>query len=105
MGGMCSWGMGVGSGGRWGESCSRRGTRRGIFWGMVIYVCVIALMASLASPSRLTGMVICVCVITMREPLTSLTRLTGMVICVCVMAMRAPLAFLLASQVWSFVYV
>ena len=67
MGGMCSWGMGVGSGGRWGESCSRRGTRRGIFWGMVIYVCVIALMASLASPSRLTGMVICVCVIAIVE--------------------------------------
>ena len=83
---MCSWAMGVDSGGRWGESCSRRGPRRGIFWGMVIYVCVIAMRASLASPSRLTGMVICVCVITMRASLASPSRLTGMVICVCVIA-------------------
>ena len=39
---------------RWGESCSRREPWRGIFWGMVIYVCVITMRASLASPSRLT---------------------------------------------------
>ena len=67
MGGMCSWGMGVGSGGRWGESCSWRGPRRGIFWGMVICVCVIAMRAPLAFLARLTGMVICVCVIAIVE--------------------------------------
>ena len=67
MGGMCSLGMGVGSGGRWGESCSRRGPRRGIFRGMVICVCVIAMRAPLAFLARLTGMVICVCVIAIVE--------------------------------------
>ena len=67
MGGMCSWGMGVDSG-RDGENRAHGGgPRRGIFWGMVIYVCVIAMRASLASPSRLTGMVICVCVIAIVE--------------------------------------
>ena len=86
MGGMCSWGMDVGSGGRWGESCSRRGPRRGIFRGMVICVCVIALRAPLAFLARLTGMVIYVCVITMRASLASPSRLTGMAICVCVIA-------------------
>ena len=60
-------GMGVGSGGRWGESCSRRGPRRGIFRGMVICVCVIAMRAPLAFLARLTGMVICVCVIAIVE--------------------------------------
>ena len=67
MGGMCSWGHGCWQRERWGESCSWRGPRRGIFWGMVIYVCVITMRASLASPSRLTGMVICVCVIAIVE--------------------------------------
>ena len=67
MGGMCSWAMGVDSGGRWGESCSWRGTRRGIFWGTVIGVCVIAMRAPLAFLARLTGMVICVCVIAIVE--------------------------------------
>ena len=86
MGGMCSWGIGVGSGGRWGESCSWRGPRRGIFWGMVICICVIAMRAPLTFLARLTGMVICVCVITMRASLASPSRLTGMVICVCVIA-------------------
>ena len=90
-GGVNRWNVFRGHGcwqwGRWGESCSWRVTRRGIFWGMVICVCVIAMRASLASPSRLTGMVIYVCVITMRASLASLARLTGMVICVCVMAM------------------
>ena len=80
--GMCSWAMGVDSGGRWGESCSRRGPRRGIFRGMVICVCVILLLLHLASQ----GMVICVCVIAMRASLASPSRLTGMVICVCVIA-------------------
>ena len=84
MGGMCSWGMGVDSGGRWGESCSRRGPRRGIFRGMVIGV--MTMRAPLAFLARLTGMVIYVCVITMRASLASPSRLTGMVICVCVIA-------------------
>ena len=70
-GGVNRWNVFLGHGcwqwGRWGESCSWRGTRRGIFWGMVIYVCVIAMRAPLASPSRLTGMVICVCVIAIVE--------------------------------------
>ena len=65
MGGMCSWGMDVGSGGRWGESCSRRGPRRGIFWGM--FIGVMTMRAPLASLARLTGMVICVCVIAIGE--------------------------------------
>ena len=70
--------------GRWGESCSWRGTRRGIFRGMVIGV--MTMRAPLASLARLTGMVICVCVIAMRASLASPSRLTGMVICVCVIA-------------------
>ena len=68
-GGVNGWNVFLGHGcwqrERWGESCSRRGPRRGIFWGMVIYVCVIAMRAHLASPARLTGMVIGVCVMAM----------------------------------------
>ena len=89
-GGVNGWNVFLGHGcwqrERWGESCSRRGPRRGIFWGMVIYVCVIAMRAPLAFLARLTGMVIYVCVITMRASLASPSRLTGMVICVCVIA-------------------
>ena len=58
----------------------------GIFWGMVLCVCVMAMRAPLAFLARLTGMVIYVCVITMRASLASPSRLTGMVICVCVIA-------------------
>ena len=68
-GGVNRWNVFLGHGcwqwGRWGESCSWRGTRRGIFWGMVIYVCVIAMRAPLAFLARLTGMVIGVCVMAM----------------------------------------
>ena len=89
-GGVNGWNVFLGHGcwqrERWGESCSRRGPRRGIFRGMVICVCVIAMRAHLAFLARLTGMVICVCVITMRASLASPSRLTGMVICVCVIA-------------------
>ena len=89
-GGVNGWNVFLGHGcwqrERWGESCSRRGPRRGIFRGMVIYVCVIAMRAHLAILARLTGMVICVCVIAMRASLASPSRLTGMVICVCVIA-------------------
>ena len=85
-GGVNGWNVFLGHGcwqrERWGESCSRRGPRRGIFRGMVICVCVILLLLHLASQ----GMVICVCVITMRASLASPSRLTGMVICVCVIA-------------------
>ena len=46
-GGMNGWNEFLGHGcwqrERWGESCSWRGPRRGIFWGMVIYVCVMAM--------------------------------------------------------------
>ena len=46
-GGVNGWNVFLGHGclqrGRWGESCSRRGPRRGILWGMVICVCVIAI--------------------------------------------------------------
>ena len=67
MGGMCSWGMGVGSG-RDGENRAHGGVLEGVFpGGMVICVCVMVMRASLASPSRLTGMVICVCVIAIVE--------------------------------------
>ena len=89
-GGVNGWNVFLGHGcwqrERWGESCSRRGPRRGIFWGTVIGVCVIAMRAPLAFLARLTGMVICVCVITMRAPLASPSRLTCMVIRVCVIA-------------------
>ena len=94
MGGMCSWGMGVGSG-RDGENRAHGGVLEGVFpGGMVICVCVMAMRAHLAFLTRLTDMVICVCVITMRAPLAFLARLTGMVICVCVITLRAPLASL-----------
>lgn len=39
----------------------------GIFWGMVLCVCVMAMRAPLAFLARLTGMVICVCVIAIVE--------------------------------------
>ena len=68
-GGVNGWNVFLGHGcwqrERWGESCSWRGPRRGIFWGMVI--CVMTMRAPLASPSRLTCMVICVCVIAIGE--------------------------------------
>ena len=68
-GGVNGWNVFLGHGcwqrERWGESCSRRGPRRGIFWGMVIYVCVITMKAHLAFLAHLTGMVICVCVMVM----------------------------------------
>ena len=95
-GGVNGWNVFLGHGcwqrERWGESCSWRGPRRGIFWGMVICVCVITMRAPLAFLARLTGMVIYLCVITMRASLASPSRLTGMVIYLCVITMRASLA-------------